>query len=64
MKWYEEAIIALLAISTNTMVTITSKWETQVLVIITEIACRTVWTVMVFLLFKWIYKNIKSITIR
>lgn len=60
MKWYEEVLIMLFAISSNISVTITSPLEMPILVALTEVGFRACWTILVFIVIRWIYEYIRS----
>lgn len=64
MKWFEELLIVLLAILSNVSVTITSPWESSILVALTEVAVRLVWTILVLNVLKYIYGLVRTIFIR
>ncbi|MGD6876919.1 hypothetical protein [Bacillus infantis] len=64
MKWYEEVLIMLAAISTNVMVSIYSPWQSPLLVALTEVGFRAVWTILMFVVLKLIYKQVREFLTR
>lgn len=61
MKWYEEVLLMIAAIASNTTVTVTSQWGSPILIALTAMIVRCAWTLLIFWGLRKFYAFVKKI---